>query len=148
MSVFPVFSISRVRWDEAGEQLRAIRTAVFVDEQNVPVELELDGLDAQCLHVVAVSATGEAVGTGRLLPDGHIGRMAVLWPWRGQGVGRALLLELLAAARDGGFGRVELNAQAYAVGFYMRFGFNVVSGEFIDAGIPHCTMRFDLIKRK
>ena len=148
MSLFPVFGVSRVRWEEAGEQLRTIRTTVFVGEQNVPVELELDGLDWQCLHVVAVSATGEVVGTGRLLPDGHIGRMAVLQPWRGRGVGRALLLELLAAAGDGGIERVELNAQTHAVGFYARFGFKVVSGEFMDAGIPHCTMRMDQIKRK
>jgi predicted GNAT family N-acyltransferase len=148
MNGFPEFTVRRVSWSEAGGQLRAIRTTVFIDEQNVPVELEWDGLDVQCLHVVAESATGEAIGTGRLLPDGHIGRMAVLKPWRGRGVGRALLLELLAAAGDGGFESVELNAQTRAIDFYARFGFRVMSGEFMDAGITHRTMRVDLIKGK
>lgn len=147
MNGFPVFTVRRVSWSEAGDQLRAIRTAVFVDEQHVAVDLEWDDLDVQSLHVVAESAAGEAIGTGRLLPDGHIGRMAVLRPWRGRGVGRALLLELLAAAGDGGFASVALNAQTRAIDFYARFGFEVVSGEFMDAGIPHRTMRVQLIKR-
>lgn len=147
MSGIPVFTVRRVSWSEAGYRLRAVRTAVFVDEQNVPVELEWDGLDADGLHVVAESINGEAIGTGRLLPDGRIGRMAVSKPWRGRGVGRALLLDLLAAAREGGLERVELNAQTHAVGFYARFEFRLVSGEFMDAGIPHRTMQMDLIKR-
>ena len=148
MSVSPVFGVRRVGWGEAGIPMRAIRAAVFIDEQNVPVELEWDGLDVQCLHVVAESATGEAVGTGRLLPDGHIGRMAVLKSWRGRGVGRALLLELLTAAGERGHERVELNAQTRAIKFYARFGFSVVGDEFMDAGIPHRIMRMELIRRK
>jgi len=148
MSVSPVFGVRRVGWSDAGLQLRAIRTAVFIDEQNVPVELEWDGLDVLCLHVVAEAATGEAIGTGRLLPDGHIGRMAVLKSWRRRGVGRALLLELLAAAGERGHERVELNAQTRAIGLYARFGFGVVGDEFMEAGIPHRTMRMELIRRK
>jgi predicted GNAT family N-acyltransferase len=147
MNGLPAITVRRVTWSAGGDQLRAIRTAVFVDEQHVAVELEWDGLDAQALHVVAEAAAGEAIGTGRLLPDGHIGRMAVLKPWRGQGVGRALLLELLAAAGERGFENVELNAQTRAIDFYARFGFEVVSGEFMDAGIPHRTMRVRLLKR-
>lgn len=148
MNGIPLFTVRRASWDEAGNQLRAIRAAVFIDEQNVPVELEWDGRDTHSLHVVAVSESGEAVGTGRLLPDGHIGRMAVLKPWRGRGVGRAVLLELLAAAGEKGFTSVELNAQTRAVDFYARFGFEAVGREFLDAGIPHRAMHMDLVKRK
>ena len=148
MNGSPLFTVKRVGWNEAGDQLRAIRTTVFVDEQNVPVELEWDGLDGLSTHVLAITATGEAIGTGRLLPDGHIGRMAVLQPWRGCGVGRTILLELLAIARDKGFERVELSAQTHAIAFYARFGFEAVGGEFMDAGIPHRTMRTELIKPK
>jgi predicted GNAT family N-acyltransferase len=128
----------------AGAALRAIRTAVFVAEQNVPVELEWDGVDDQCLHVLAESAGGEAIGTGRLLPDGHIGRMAVLKSWRGNGVGSAILTELIAAARERRHSAVELSAQTHAIEFYRRHGFEVVSGEYLDAGIPHRKMRMSL----
>ena len=74
---FP-FVVKRVGWQEAGVQLRAVRTAVFVEEQKVPAQLEWDARDENCLHVLAESSTGEPIGAGRLLPDGHLGRMAVL----------------------------------------------------------------------
>ena len=146
MNGSPLFTVKRVGWNEAGAQLRAIRTTVFIDEQNVPMELEWDGLDGLSTHVLAITATGVAIGAGRLLPDGHIGRMAVVKPWRNRGVGRTILLELLAIARERGFERVELSAQTHAIAFYARFGFEVVGGEFMDAGIPHRTMRVQLLK--
>ncbi len=80
------FCIRAADWSSDRNALRAVREQVFVHEQSVPVELEWDEFDAQCQHVVA-EAAGQAIGTGRLLPDGHIGRMAVLESWRGQGVG-------------------------------------------------------------
>lgn len=131
----------RADWNADNAVLSAVRYEVFVVEQRVPAELEWDGLDAQCLHVVAETAGGDAVGTGRLLPDGHIGRMAVLKRWRQRGVGSLLLAELLDAARSRGHAAVELSAQTHAIGFYERFGFKVISGEYPDAGIPHRTMR-------
>jgi predicted GNAT family N-acyltransferase len=146
MSDLPQITVRRVRWSEAHDKLRAIRINVFVREQRVPEELEWDGLDEGCLHVLAETAGGEAVGTGRLLPDGHIGRMAVLAPWRGRGVGRMLLAELTAAAGECGHAAIELSAQTHAIGFYRRFGFEVVSGEYLDAGIPHRTMRLSLVR--
>ncbi|MDB5810015.1 MAG: GCN5-related N-acetyltransferase [Betaproteobacteria bacterium] len=134
-------TVRRVRWSEAIDALRAIRTKVFVDEQHVPQALEWDGLDDECLHVVAETASREAIGTGRLLPDGHIGRMAVMPAWRGKGVGRMLLTELTAAAAEHGHTEVVLSAQTHAIGFYQRSGFEVISEEYLDAGIPHRTMR-------
>ena len=147
MSDFPPFKVRRVAWSEACEALSAVRISVFVQEQHVPEELEWDGIDGECLHVIAETANGAAIGTGRLLPSGHIGRMAVLAPWRKRGVGRMLLAELMAAAMERGDTTVELSAQTHAIGFYRRNGFEIVSEEYLDAGIPHRTMRCSLLKR-
>jgi predicted GNAT family N-acyltransferase len=119
--------------------LRAIREEVFVREQSVPAEMEMDEFDAQSHHVVAI-ADGVAIGTGRLLPDGHIGRMAVLGKWRNQGVGSALLVALIDEARKRGVSRVVLNAQIHALPFYLRHGFQAEGEEFLDAGIAHRKM--------
>ena len=134
------YRIHEVGWQEAQHELKRIREAVFIVEQNVPVELEWDGLDPNARHVLAQSRGGVAMGTARLLPDGQIGRMAVLKEWRGLGVGSALLEALLQIARNRGFSQVFLNSQTRAVSFYSRRGFKVVSGEFMDAGIPHVKM--------
>lgn len=137
--------VRRVSWETASDALRSIRKIVFVDEQNVPEELEWDGIDAQCLHVLASSAAGEAIGTGRLLPDGHIGRMAVLKSWRGCGIGGRILTELITAAREQQHAVVGLSAQTHALQFYGRHGFEVVSEEYLEAGIPHRAMRRSLV---
>lgn len=142
------FTVKRISWHEAGGVLRAIRTAVFVREQGVPDELEWDGVDEQCVHALAQTAAGEAIGTGRLLPDGHIGRMAVVKHWRRKGVGGSILKELIAAAVDAGHANVALNAQTHALEFYARFGFEVDGDVFMEAGIPHCSMRLALIMPK
>jgi len=128
-------------WDELGAQARILRFEVFVEEQRVPAELEIDAMDPMSLHALALPGSGPAVGTGRLLPDGHIGRMAVVRSARGQGVGAALLVELMQAARRQGHREVELFAQTQAQGFYLRFGFVVTGPPFDDAGIEHVAMR-------
>ncbi len=132
-------SVRTADWNVDRAALRVVREQVFVREQAVPIELEWDEFDALCQHVVAEVA-GQAIGTGRLLPDGHIGRMAVLQTWRGRGVGSALLDALLRLARDRGIPRVRLNAQSRAVAFYRRHGFVAEGEEFIEAGIPHRSM--------
>ena len=130
-----------LRWDEAPEQLAAIRTRVFIHEQRVPVELEQDGLDPNCLHALAQDAAGNSVGTGRLLPDGRIGRLAVLQEQRGRGIGAALLRALMTAAHQRRLREVHLHAQAHAVAFYERHGFRREGEPFCEAGIPHMQMR-------
>lgn len=127
-------------WEGARAAARPIRYEVFVVEQGVPVALEWDELDAVSRHAIARDDAGKAIGTGRLLPDGHVGRMAVLASARGQGVGAALLGALLGEARRRGVARVVLNAQTRAAGFYARFGFVAEGGEYLEAGIPHITM--------
>ena len=129
-----------MEWQRAEREASPIRFAVFVDEQNVPAEIELDEHDAVCLHVIA-RAEGQAVGTGRLLPDGHIGRMAVLKAFRGKGIGAAMLNVLIDKARERGEKEVVLSAQTHALGFYRRHGFVDEGEPYIDAGIPHQTMR-------
>ena len=140
----PTFRIRLCSWDEARPEARRIREQVFVREQSVPLALEMDDQDAHCDHALAYCAEGSAVGTGRLLPDGHIGRMAVLKEWRGKGVGALLLQALVEKARQRRHVSVRLNAQSYAAGFYRRYGFEAAGPEFIEAGIPHVAMQRDL----
>ena len=135
------FTVRRADWERDRERLRHVRTAVFVDEQSVPPALEWDGVDDSCLHVLAEDHRGAPIGTGRLLPDGHIGRMAVLAAWRGRGVGSAILSELLRCAARQGLREVVLNAQTHALRFYERFGFSAEGAAFLDAGIEHKRMR-------
>jgi predicted GNAT family N-acyltransferase len=128
-------------WEAVRAEAAAIRTVVFVDEQRVPAELELDEHDAVSVHALAREPGGRAIGTGRLLPDGHIGRMAVLREGRGRGAGTALLLALMREARGRGLAEVVLNAQVTAVPFYERHGFRTEGQPYDDAGIEHITMR-------
>ncbi|WP_456405125.1 GNAT family N-acetyltransferase [Thiolapillus sp.] len=127
-------------WPRDQEALRSIREKVFVEEQQVPVELEWDGLDPECLHLIAEDQDANPVGTGRLLPDGHIGRMAVLKEWRGRGVGGALLKGLMEEAQKRGFSTLILAAQLQAMPFYEKAGFSAEGEVFDDAGIPHRKM--------
>ena len=128
-------------WSSVRAQAEPVRFAVFVEEQQVPVEIELDEFDLLSVHALAFDAQGRVLGTGRLLPDGHIGRMAVLRQARGAGVGSALLRALMDAACARGNREVLLSAQAHAIAFYERFGFVVEGEEYDDAGIPHRMMR-------
>ena len=130
-------------WNTAQREAQRIRFAVFVEEQRVPAELEMDEMDALCLHALAFHEN-LAVGTGRLLPDGHIGRMAVMKPWRGRGVGAALLGRLVEAARQRGDAEVQLSAQVHALGFYRAHGFVPYGEIYEEAGIPHQAMRLSL----
>ncbi|OGA08308.1 MAG: GNAT family N-acetyltransferase [Betaproteobacteria bacterium RIFCSPHIGHO2_12_FULL_69_13] len=133
--------IELLPWNDARAQASRIRFAVFVEEQRVPPEIELDDMDARCIHALAYAPDGTAIGTGRLLPDGHIGRMAVIRDWRGRGVGSAILESLVRAAASRGDSRVVLSAQTHALDFYRRQGF-VAEGEvYEEAGIPHQAMR-------
>jgi predicted GNAT family N-acyltransferase len=129
-----------VDWAAGETRLRAVRLAVFVVEQNIPEELEWDAMDAVSIHALAEDAGGTPIGCGRLLPDGHIGRIAVLSDWRGRGVGAALLERLIAVARARGDTRVVLNAQEQAMPFYARFGFVPEGDAFMEADITHRAM--------
>jgi predicted GNAT family N-acyltransferase len=132
--------IELLDWETARTAASRIRMTVFVQEQGVPVRIEMDDRDAECVHALAY-VEGRAVGTGRLLPDGHIGRMAVLKENRAGGLGGAILARLVAEARRRGMREVVLSAQTHALGFYRKHGFREVGAVFEEAGIPHQEMR-------
>lgn len=134
------FRVEPAEFHAALAELRAVRDEVFVGEQGVPVELEHDALDPLCAHVIARLLDGTPIGTARLTPEHHIGRMAVRAPWRGRGVGDALLLALVDQARRQGWPDVRLNAQVSAIGFYQRHGFLPEGPRFFEAGIEHQAM--------
>ncbi|MFB7183210.1 GNAT family N-acetyltransferase [Streptomyces sp. NPDC056257] len=132
----------------------AVRTEVFVVEQSVPESIEYDAYDAGAVHVLAVGADGEPLGTGRLLHGaaaraktgddpavGSLGRLAVRKVARGLGVGVALVRAIEAEAARIGLAAVDLGAQTHALGFYERLGYVAYGPEFQDAGIPHRAMR-------
>lgn len=141
----PGFLLIRVLdWNQVQAQARRVRDAVFIVEQGVPQELEWDEWDALSDHAVALDAHSNPLGTARLLPDGHLGRMAVLAPYRGKGVGRAMAQALLIKAQERGMRRVVLHAQTHAAGFYRKLGFDAFGGEFQEAGIAHIAMALRL----
>jgi predicted GNAT family N-acyltransferase len=132
--------IELMSWEKARAHAAPIRMVVFVEEQRVPAELEMDDKDAGCVHAVAFDGE-RAVGTGRLLPDGHIGRMAVLQAFRGKGVGGEILEALVEAARRRGEREIVLSAQTHALAFYRAHGFEAFGAEYEEAGLPHQDMR-------
>lgn len=131
-------------WSVDKEQLIELRTRVFVDEQKVPTSLEEDGLDTECLHVKALQGS-TCIGTGRLLPNGYIGRMCVANEFRNQGIGTLMLEKLIRQAQTAGHAQVMLNSQSDAIPFYRKNGFTIDSEEFIEAGIPHRHMVMQLV---
>ena len=132
-------------WAQLRKEASAIRFEVFVQEQQVPLELELDEMDDLSLHALAFDAQGRAIATGRLLPDGHIGRMAVNSSDRNKGVGAQVLQALVDAAKLKGYTEVILGAQIHAKGFYDRQGFVEYGEVFMDANIAHIMMKKVLI---
>ena len=135
--------IELLSWEQARAQASPIRFTVFVEEQRVPLEIELDEHDAVSVHAL-VFENDRPVATGRLLPDGHIGRMAVLKDWRGRGIGGLMLGRLIDRARQRGDREVVLSAQIHAAAFYAAHGFVAHGEEYMEAGIRHQEMRLRL----
>jgi len=133
-------SICKANWPEHSKLIRNIREIVFVLEQGVSRKIEWDGRDHLCQHAIALTHDNEIIGTGRLLPNGHIGRIAVLTSWRGHGVGSSLLSLLISLAQEANHDQVYLNSQTHAIDFYQRFGFITQGPVFMEAGIPHQRM--------
>ena len=133
-------NIKVTSFEESEADIRFVRDTVFGDEQNVPRELDWDGKDRDCVHVVAADNGGQPVGTGRMQPDGTIGRLSVLQQWRGRGVGMAMLGALIESASSRGLEEVHLHAQVHAIPFYERNGFQRDGPRFVEAGIEHVNM--------
>ena len=134
--------IKRVSSERELAQAFALRLRVFVKEQGVPAEIELDRDDRRAVHLIA-RASDKVVGTARVVMHGRsakIGRMAVLKSFRGRGIGRRLLVRAIATAMEIGAVRIYLHAQVAVLGFYKNAGFVCVGPVFDEAGIPHRQM--------
>ena len=140
----PMLEVSVGDWATLGQGARAVRHAVFVQEQQIPLALEQDQADASAVHVLVRNRLGLPVATGRLLQAapgiGQIGRLAVNRVLRGSGLGQVALQALLTAARQRGDHEVLLHAQASAIGFYLQQGFAARGEPFSEAGIAHQEM--------
>lgn len=130
-------------WQEAEQEAYFVRKQVFIEEQGVPVDMELDEFDPTSKHALAY-VNSECVGTARLiaLPGNvaRIGRMAVLQTYRRQGIGGKLLNALLESCKSQGISQLELHAQLSAVSFYEQFGFIAQGEMYYEACIAHRDM--------
>lgn len=133
--------IKVVDFEEYLSDIKYIRTKVFIEEQKVPVELEWDEFDRDSVHILAYS-DNKAVGTARLLRDGHIGRMAVLMNFRNRGIGKNMLNFMVDLAHKKLMTNIQLSAQEHAIEFYEKNGFSISSDVYMDAGIPHYEMKY------
>ncbi|MBQ0712706.1 MAG: GNAT family N-acetyltransferase [Porticoccus sp.] len=136
---FPI-EVERTSWEVSSDVLTDIRHKVFVEEQKVRVDEEIDEHDPHAVHWLAYGPNDKPMATGRMLPDGHIGRMAVLKEYRERSVGSSLMRKIIRYAIREGLEQVFLYAQIKAVPFYEGFGFIAQDDPFMDAGIPHKTM--------
>jgi len=131
---------SIVSWSDKQSELTSVRRAVFIEGQNVPESIELDGKDSDCCHVLACDRDGKPIGAARMDKDGKIGRMAVLRGYRRRGVGRNMLQAIMDCGRSSGITDFHLSAQIGAVEFYRKMGFEPYGEEFEEAGIKHVNM--------
>ena len=140
------YSVTEANWSQPTdrEACAAVRRTVFLTEQQVPEHEEWDGADANCRHLMATDSSGSPIGTARVVPDGTIGRVAVVASWRGRDVGASLMRAAIELVREAGFEHTTLHAQVQAVPFYERLGYEVYGEPFLEAEIPHRHMRLKL----
>ncbi|MDN5511216.1 MULTISPECIES: GNAT family N-acetyltransferase [unclassified Acinetobacter] len=137
------FTIRTGSWDELQNDAKLIREQVFIQEQNIPVAEEWDAQDAVSLHFV-VYDQDQPIATARLLQNNSIGRVAVLKSYRGQGIGKLLMLQIIPRAKNEQRKFLKLSSQVHAIQFYAALGFTVQGEEYLDCGIPHIDMYLKL----
>lgn len=133
-------SLLRGTWAELGHLATSVRRHVFIEEQGIPVELEWDDMDRASRHIVAVTDLNSAIGTVRLTPNAHVGRMAVRPAWRRCGIGQQLLQAVLEEAAVAEMSSVALAAQVSVIAFYEKLRFEPYGEVFQDVGISHRMM--------
>jgi predicted GNAT family N-acyltransferase len=140
------FHIEVISWQsEMQAKLKAIREEVFIKEQHVPLDIEWDEFDETAIHLLALDEDVSAIACARILIDkAKIGRMGVLKPWRGLGLGYALLEKAIEVCNSHGLQKVTLSSQTHAIKFYEKAGFVVTSEAYIDANIWHVDMQLDV----
>jgi predicted GNAT family N-acyltransferase len=134
------FNVREARWPDDIAPLMYVRNKVFVDEQLVPHHEEIDEQDPLSEHFLVTDEHDNPVATGRLTPDGNIGRMAVLKEYRGHKIGHRLMLHLMQRAMKRGHRIIGLSAQTHAIPFYQKYGFTPVGRVYDEVGIPHQKM--------
>ena len=138
------YSVAEVSWKTHHESLMELRFEVFIGEQGIAAEEEVDPNDPHCRHFIALNNAGIVLGCGRLTPEGQIGRMAVRATLRQSGIGSAILKHILESSRRSGRKDLFLHAQKNAQQFYTKHGFTIDGETFIEAGIPHIGMQYQL----
>ncbi len=132
--------INICQFEVSKDAIQKVREIVFEQEQGVSRELERDGLDNNCIHVLAINKDKKPVGTGRLQLNGKIGRMAVIKEYRGSGIGGKMLMALIKAGSKNNMHQLVLNAQKTAIDFYKKYGFEILGEEFLEADMLHMKM--------
>ena len=135
-----------VKWIDEYDSLTMIREKVFIEEQKVTSQLEWDGMDKEAIHFLAF-IDEKAIGCARALVIEYcmqLGRIAVLKEYRGEGIGSALLEKAIVTAKLNQISSIHISAQCYAIDFYLKFGFKVMSDIYLDAEIPHRDMTLKL----
>lgn len=135
-----ILDIPEQDFPRSRQMIYAVRFDVFVTEQKVPAEEEIDGLDESARHVLVFDGD-IPIGTGRMLPDGHIGRIAVLKTYRGRGIGTMIMKRFISMAKESGLQSVWLSSQCHAVEFYNKLDFIEYGEIYLDAGIDHIDMK-------
>lgn len=142
-----MITAKRVETEKEREDAFLIRQKVFVQEQDVPVDLELDEHDQSAIHFVAYDGE-EPIGAGRIrVPEPGISkveRVCILSQYRGKHLGNLMMEKMEFYAKEAGLKTVKLNAQSYAIPFYEKLQYKITSPEFLDAGIPHRAMQKEL----
>lgn len=138
MGTLPV-ELKIVDFQISRELIHDIRKQVFIDEQNIPPELQFDEMDSVSHHVLAI-IDKQAVGTGRITPDGKIGRMAVLKNFRRNGIGQTILNRLIEIGKNFKVDGIHLSSQCHAIPFYQKSGFVAQGSIYQEAGIVHQRM--------
>ncbi len=134
-----MFSVKQGSWDQLQQDAKLIRELVFISEQNIPEQDEWDDQDAISQHFV-VYDRNQPIATARLLVNNSVGRVAVLKTYRGQGIGRLIMLEIIAYAQAQKRPSLQLSSQVHAISFYEKLGFSIQGDEYDECGIPHIEM--------
>lgn len=133
-------TVVQTNWQLDEGVIKSVRMPVFVQEQQVPYEIDFDSNDANAVHWLAFSDDNIPVGTARLLKDGHFGRMAVIKMYRNQGIGRSIIQTAMDYASSVGMESIYLNSQLQAKTFYEGLGFKEYGDVFLEANIEHVSM--------
>ena len=135
-----MFRVQSGHWDKLEQDAKFIRKQVFIIEQNIPEEEEWDDQDMISDHFV-VYDQDQPIATARLLQNNSVGRVAVLKAYRGQGIGRMIMLEIIRQAHQQDRKFLHLSSQVHAISFYEKLGFSIQGDAYDECGIPHIKMQ-------